>query len=93
MAEIKLSQNNKFDNLIKYVNDTFNNNFYLFNGINKNMSDKKQNLKLSGNNLANNSNQNLLKENENKSFSHSKESYDPNNHSFSKGTFIFLNIY
>ena len=76
LAETRLNQNNRFDNLIKYVNNIFFDNicFYENNNINNiNNINKKQNLKLS-NNIIKNMGQPSNKENENKSFSYSEKS-------------------
>ena len=90
MTEIKLNQNIKFDNLIKYVKNCFNNNIYLYeNNIINN--DKKENLKLSSN-IIKNINQPCYKESENKSNSYSSKSYENNNHSSSKEIEKLLNI-
>ena len=68
-TKIKLNQNNKFDNLIKYVNNFFDENIYLYENDNiNNINNKKQNLKLS-NNIIKNIEQPLDKENDNKSIS------------------------
>ena len=76
LAEIKLNQNNKFDNLIKYVKNIFDDNICLHennNIINIDNINKKQNLKLS-NNIIKNIGQPLNKENDNKSISYSEKS-------------------
>ena len=76
LAETRLNQNNRFDNLIKYVNNIFFDNICFFenNNINNiNNINKKQNLKLS-NNIIKNMGQTSNKENENKSFSYSEKS-------------------
>ena len=76
LAETRLNQDNRFDNLIKYVNNIFFDNICFFenNNINNiNNINKKQNLKLS-NNIIKNMGQPSNKENENKSFSYSEKS-------------------
>ena len=90
MTEIKLNQNIKFDNLIKYVKNCFDNKIYLYeNNIINN--DKKENLKLSSN-IIKNINQPCYKESDNKINSYSSKSYENNNHSSSKEIDKLLNI-
>ena len=94
LAEIRLNQNNKFNNLTKYVQNLFENqiNIYENNEIkNINNNIKKQNLKLY-NNIINNKSQALFKEKENKSNSNSEKSHENNNHSSSKEIEQLLNI-
>ena len=92
LNEIKLKQNNKFDNLIKYVKNIFENHFNIYDNK-KELNNKKQNLKLSKNNIMNNlNNHSLFKDNENKDNSYSEKSYENNNHSSSKEIEKLLNI-
>ena len=86
LAEIKLGQNNKLDNLIKYVNNLFDNDLHFFNDkLNYNFKNKKENLKLSENNIK----KLLNKENENISLF---DKSNNNNNSFPKENDKLLNI-
>jgi len=101
LCELKINQNNQFDNLLKYVNNLYkdysNNNIIINNDIN-NLNNKK-NLKLMNNKKINlddksdaSNNQIVGKENENKSISYSEKSFENNNHSSSKEIDNLLNI-
>ena len=92
LAEIKLNQNNEFNNLSKYVKNIFEKQIYMYENsdltnINNN---KKQNLKLNNNFIINNKTQNLFNEKENNS--NSEKSYENNNYSSSKEIEQLLNI-
>ena len=93
LAEIKLNQNNEFNNLSKYVKNIFEKQIYMYeNSDLTNINNKKQNLKLNNNFIINNKTQNLLNEKENNSNSNSEKSYENNNYSSSKEIEQLLNI-
>ena len=85
LAEIKLNQNNKLDNLIKYVTNIFSNDIHIYENDNNLLNDKNQHLKIS-NNIIKNNIQPYDKESENKSNYYSEKSHENNSHINSHGS-------